>query len=56
MRNRKSEFILLNCAKRWPILKCRDLEIGLEFELNGFSKLITFSKGSLDLEKTLDDF
>ena len=39
------------CEKTWPISKRGELEIGLEFERNGFDDRKNFSKGSFKRKK-----
>ena len=49
MCNHSNEFILHK--KRWLISKCKELEIGLQFECNGFDTLNNFSEGSSESKK-----
>ena len=49
--NHNNEFIL--CEKTWSISKHGELEIGLEFERNGFNDRKTFSEGSFKPKKDI---
>ena len=50
-RNCNNKFILRE--KRWPISKCREMEVGLEFEYNGFAKCNNFREGSFKPKKDM---
>ena len=36
----------LYCATKWPFLRHRELDFGLEFERNGFEEHFIFTEGS----------
>ena len=39
-------YLYLYCAPKWPFLRSRELDFGLEFERNGFEEHFIFTEGS----------